>query len=483
MKSLHAQCPGDECIQTAAPCADVRNDPKRADSSRPNILAVLPDQWRRKAISAFGDPNVSTPHLDALIRQGVTCTNACSTYPVCVPFRSTLMTGVPAGLRGMPPIGWALPEGENRLATSLDAAGYETVYIGKWHLADHRDRHAPVTRAQRGPWSRWRGFEWNNNPFDTRLYFDDEPESRRFHGHQNDILFDQAEAELATLGREKPFFLCLSVEPPHDTTPDAAHLARDPLGIRDKFMYAAAEPYAARWRDRPLLLPPNWGKWNPATDAYFQDALRGYYALIEHIDDRLGHLRRRLEELGLAGNTMILFFSDHGDLCGSQLAAHKSHPFDESVGIPLVVVDPRHPGRAGTQTDLPVSTEDFLPTLLGYAGETPNESYGRDLSGFLRGIAPEPERDGVHLEYRAAPHHGDVPTWFGWRTRTHTAAWKQSDAGILVPWLLFNRQADPYEVENLIDQEPRILADLAERLRDRLGAWGYPRFSSSSPAP
>src|SRR5262245_24658737 len=98
---------------------------------RPNLLVVMADQLRRDALGCYGDPNVQTPNIDALSRGGVTFTSACSTYPICVPFRFSFMTGLYAHSRRVPAIEYRMDASERTLADEFNEAGYETIYIGK----------------------------------------------------------------------------------------------------------------------------------------------------------------------------------------------------------------------------------------------------------------------------------------------------------------------------------------------------------------
>ena len=155
---------------------------------RPNIVLILADQLRRSALSCAGDPNVATPHLDALAAAGVRFPSSCLTYPVCVPCRFTLMTGEYAHSRLVPTIGWRMSPVERTIADELGDAGYQTAYAGKWHLYGAHPRGGlplarrrgltPIPRAHRGGFEVWRGFEFRNDPFDTYYFVDDDPAPR-----------------------------------------------------------------------------------------------------------------------------------------------------------------------------------------------------------------------------------------------------------------------------------------------------------------
>jgi arylsulfatase A-like enzyme len=146
-----------------------------APGRRPNILLVISDQLRRHALGCYGDPNISTPHLDRLAAEGVRFANSCVTYPVCVPSRFTLMTGQHAHSRLVPAIGWRMSPAERTIAHELGDAGYQTAYVGKWHLfGAHPGRGRPLARKRgltpiprpfRGGFECWRAFEFRNDPF------------------------------------------------------------------------------------------------------------------------------------------------------------------------------------------------------------------------------------------------------------------------------------------------------------------------------
>ncbi|MFB6218330.1 MAG: sulfatase-like hydrolase/transferase, partial [Halobacteriaceae archaeon] len=192
-----------------------------------NVVVVLCDQLRRSALGCYGDPNVSTPNVDRLAAEGAPLTSACSTYPVCVPARFTMVTGEYAHTRNVPAIDYSLSPAEDTIADAFSAAGYETAHVGKWHLAGHHRFHyddaygdtarrlnrMPVPADKRGGFDHFRGFELRNGPFDTCYFAEDDPEPRAIEGYQTDGLFELGMEYAA--GADDPFFLTISVEPPH----------------------------------------------------------------------------------------------------------------------------------------------------------------------------------------------------------------------------------------------------------------------------
>jgi arylsulfatase A-like enzyme len=461
---------------------------------QPNIVVVLVDQMRRDAMSCAGDPNVRTPNLDRMALNGIRFTSACSTFPACVPFRFSMMTGEYAHSRNVPALGFRLSPAERTLGEAIKAAGYATAYVGKWHLYSaygvsgglslSQACRTPIPASHRRGFDYWRGFELRNEFYDTYYFADDDPKPRRLEGHQTDGLFalalDYLEKDRA---RDRPFFLLLSIEAPHPP-------------------FMASEENFRRVRERGSLVPrpnvdlgsikffpPEWheeggpaGKVDPGDPASVRrvaDAnMQAYYAMIEMIDDNMGRLSATLEKEGLADNTIVVFLSDHGELGGSHGMLGKAEPWEESVGIPLIVSGPdAHVADKGRTVSVPVNTEDLFPTFVGLTGGGAGSNLtGMDLAPFIRGETEEPERAGVLLEFvtetRANRGYYDE-TWRGVRTERYKYTVIGDRTGAR-PWQLFDLQSDPYEMDNLVDQPGHsgLARDMHHRLSGLLDATG-----------
>ncbi|MEE2710394.1 MAG: sulfatase [Gemmatimonadota bacterium] len=424
--------------------------------SRPNILIFLCDQLRRQALSVYGDPNISTPHIDALAEKGVRFTNACSTYPICVPFRFTMITGEYAHTRKVPGIEYRMSPAERTVADEFNEAGYETIYVGKWHLDGGHGRMGSAVQCGRtkvlpthqGRWEKWFGFELRNGPFDTYYFEDDDPEPRPVTGYQTDGLCDIAMRYLAE-GRDasRPFCTVISVEPPHDP-------------------FEAPEALQAAWEAREISLPDNFTPADTEQRKQFILARKRYYAMVENVDWNVGRITTFLKEKHLEDNTVVMFLSDHGELNGSHGLRGKQWPFEESVGIPLIVYDP-NAQNSGASLDDPVATEDLLPTTLGLAGLTPrNELPGTDLTDLIHGRCSRLPREGVMLEFVAELRQG-LPfydwVWRGFRTKRYKYTVRGDNMGG-TPWQFFDLGQDPGELKNLID-DPACKAEIAQHHR------------------
>jgi len=411
---------------------------------KPNILVIFSDQLRRQALGVYGDPNVATPHIDALANGGARFRSACSTYPVCVPFRFTLMTGEYAHSRFVPSSDWRMSPAERTLADEFNDAGYETFYVGKWHLQGshgvlkpihhsyRKGNRTPVPRLHQGRFQHWRGFEISNDPYDTCYFVDGDPAPHRIDKYQTDGLCDLGiELMASRLNRAKPFFGIISVEPPHPAR-------------------VAPPELTAKWAQRELRLPPNFAARDEKQRQRFMEDLRSYYAMIENLDQNVGRLRAYLQQAGLAKNTIVVLLADHGDLAGSHGLERKHWPYEESIGIPLIAAGP---GCCRQVIEDPTCTEDLFPTLLGLAGlKAQNELPGMDLSPVIGGAAQSLPREGVYLEWVAhlsprSPFHAQP--WRGFRgQRFKYVVHGGAEGGI--PWQFFDLQADPFEMNNLV---------------------------------
>jgi len=449
-----------------------------------NLIVIVADQLRRQALGCYGDPNVSTPHIDALAASGTRFDAASSSYPVCVPYRFSLQTGEYAHTRFIPSIEWRMSPAERTLADEWNDAGYDTGLFGKWHLYGnfgHYPGHTvvkasrtPVPRQFQGRWSYFAGFDISNDPYDTFYSVNDDPTMHKLEGYQTDGLFGLAMDWIAARG-ERPFATIVNVEPPHP-------------------LFTAPEEYLDRWRDREIELRPNvvldkeYRKRGPhGTDIV--DDLRVYYAMIENLDDNVGRLVAALRETGQLENTTIVLTADHGELLGCHGAQAKQRPWEESIGIPLIVSrgaalasrsadgaalstgamsmgerEDFAPGRAIADA---VCTEDLFPTFLGLTGLEPRDPKpGLDLTPLVDGHADELGREGVLLEFVAEmrdfmPFHDE--TWRGIRTRRYKYM-VFGDAHGGQPWQFFDLETDPYEQTNLVDD-----ADTAELVRHHHG--------------
>ncbi len=397
-------------------------------TSSPNLLFVFGDQWRAQAFGHAGDPNVRTPRIDAFAAESVSMANAVSNVPLCCPWRASLLTGQYPLTHGIIVNDQSLKSDPVGFATALNASGYHTGYIGKWHV-DGRGRLAFIPPERRLGFRYWRGLECTHD-YAHSAYYADTPERRFWEGDYDafaqtglarDYLRERA-------GDGQPFALFLSWGPPHDP-------------------YAAApERYRRLYDPAALALRRNVP---PAARARAREWLQGYYAHCTALDGCFGTLLDELDRLGMAENTIVVFTSDHGDMLGSHGFRDKQHPFEESVRVPFLLRWPRGPGRGGRTETAPFGAPDIMPTLLGLCGaDIPDTVEGVDFSPLLRGERRVDAGPAYLACYR--PHHqwhyaGFGRDYRGIRTERHTYV-RDHDG----PWLLFDNQDDPYQMRNLV---------------------------------
>lgn len=430
--------------------------------TRPNIVILLADQWRASAMGYAGDPNVQTPNLDRLAQESLNFRNAVSVLPVCAPHRAALMTGRYPTSTGMFLNDAHLPDSELCLAEILGAAGYDTAYIGKWHLDGHgRESYIPPERRQ--GWQYWKGAECDHN-YNRSHYFTGDSDVKQFWpGYDAFAQTKDAQQYLRDRGSQgRPFILMLAFGPPH-------------------FPHETAPAnFKALYPTNQIKLPANVPA---AQEAAARQEAQGYYAHCTALDRCVGDVLTTLREAGLATNTLVLFTSDHGEMLGSHGVPPRTKQvaWNESALVPFLL---RVPGWGGRAVATPLTTPDILPTLLGLARVgIPPAVEGEDLSPLLRagreadraalymGVAPFVARP-IASEYRAI------------RTRAHT--YVRNLAG---PWLLFDNERDPEQLNNLLgqpesatlvkEQEARLQAQLRRigddfrPAREYLAEWGY----------
>ncbi|TVQ19362.1 MAG: DUF4976 domain-containing protein [Spirochaetaceae bacterium] len=431
---------------------------------RPNILWIFSDQHRGQALGCAGDANVNTPNLDRLAADGVRFPNAYSNTPICAPFRASLYTGKRITSHGVNSLFVPLLPEHRVLPQELRDVGYRTAHFGKWHLSGGDCPSHFVSPYFRPGWDDWVGWENSNRPWNTEYSAGDLPMPiQRLNGYQTDAMVDLSIEWLARRESDAPWFHVLSIEPPHPP-------------------YTAPERNMARVRGRDIMLRPNVPVDRPDVDQRVS-TLRAYYAQIENLDENVGRLLDALEETGQADNTIVCYFSDHGDFMGSHGRGDKTRPELESSLIPLII---RYPGTVppGVITDALICGLDLMPTTLGLAGlAVPDYVEGVDMSPVVRGEVSD-LREAVLLQYDQS-FYGTPRPWETFRSYV-TKRWMYSRFLVRDQSHLYDLESDPYQLTNLIaDPEhretvaelDRLLTAELERISDpvlELSDWSAP---------
>lgn len=423
---------------------------------QPDIVILLADQLRACSVGYAGEEPVRTPHLDTLARDAARFDTAISLLPVCTSYRGSLLTGRTPLSTGLVLNDIPLATTERSLGVVLKEAGYDTAYIGKWHL-NGKDRKAWIPPgAPRQGFDYWASANFDHNYTSSTYFMGDSPEPRVWEGHDAESQTRMALDYIRGRSGDRPFCLVLSWGPPHH-----------PYRI-------VPQPYLDMYDPAAIPARPNCAE-PPREDLW------GYYAQTTFIDEMVGRIVAELDRRGTADDTVLLFTSDHGDMHGSHGVYKKQWPWDESIKVPFLLRYPRKVA-SGQRFDFPVSNIDVMPTLLGLADvPIPDAVEGVDLSGRIMGKSKtEPESA---LLMNPCPFSiGDprspdqFPTYQGMRMeyrglRTSRYTYVRT---IDRPWLLYDNREDPFQLTNLIDDPSRrgLAGELEANLQahmDRIG--------------
>ena len=467
-------------------------------ADRPNIVFIMSDDHASQAISAYGSRVNQTPHIDRLAREGMTFGNMFVTNSICTPSRAAILTGQYAHVNGVPVFN-RFDSTRQNVAKLLQAGGYYTAMIGKWHLG-----------SDPSGFDRWEILPGQGAYFDPVLYT---ATGEKTHpGYVTDIITDLAIDAIAKRPQDRPFFVMLHHKAPHRPwEPDATHKAQfanrwipEPATLWDRYdtRGGAIRQNAQRVfddltrQDLKLAPPPDLS--GPARAAWlavrptevtiqmdgtprrltgieldrwkYQRYLRDYLACIQSVDDNVGRLLEYLKSSGLERNTLVIYTSDQGFYLGEHGMYDKRFMYEESLRMPFLV---RWPAgiAAGTRTDAMGLNVDLAPTFLELAGVTvPPDMQGRSLAPVLRGATPSDWRTSMYYRYYHDPGDHNTRAHYGVRTQTHKLIYYWT----LDEWELFDLRVDPSELSNVYGQPgfEQITATLKaelQRLKTSLG--------------
>ena len=489
-----------------------------------NLLFIITDQQRFDALGCAGNPVLKTPNLDRLAREGARFVNAYSSCPVCVPARTVMLTGHAIEANKVMNNGDASsPDVPDFVSFDqvLLRHGYHGEYHGKWHspykfALDYthpvlwlNGKQAPSgSKAQMSESEAFKQYvaanvperplkpgEWIANMY-GRPYVPDkmdpnssgQPADRgparkkkkarapevsnqaTTYGCLSDVPPEHTltaftvKAGLEALERLKdgPFTLTVSIGPPHP-----------PMVLPKPYfgMYpASAMPVPASITDRRTNSPYARPGADAAGDDYrdpakIQQMISDYYGLVTLDDDWIGKLLNRLDQLGLADKTLVIFTSDHGEMLGDHGMHSKTVFYEGSVHIPLLM---RLPGviKPGTVVTAPVSQLDYYATILDYLEAKGPESQGWSLRPLIEG--KEDGKDRIAVSEWAK---GNVPGFMAFDGRWKLMIARSADSPSLDA--LYDLKNDPLELVNLLGHNPdrAKYRPEAERMRKLLVAW------------
>ena len=444
---------------------------------KPNILLIHADQMRYDCASFSGNPDVKTPHLDRLAMEGVCFDEAFASYPLCRPFRASFQTGKypqrTGAYNNFVPVDQIQPS----LARALNAVGYKSGYFGKWHLySDLRPGFVPPGPGRMG-YDHFVGFDHGHRYMNAIFYRDtSQPYAcRRF---EPDFQTDHALAFMeGACDSGVPFLAYISFGPPHIPMIMPEHWSRmyDPERIA---LPKGAANYLPQDRRAVTGGVPqkriSKAKSKIENEWLIRKFVSGYYCLISSIDFNVGRLLNWLDSKALAENTIVIFFSDHGDMLGQHgsYCGTKNLPYRAAAQVPLLA---RCSGRfaSGQRVDSLVDVAvDTMPTLLQSCGvEAPEDTQGISYLALLEG-EDKPIRN--HVPYQRMKrdrYNRDSNPLIQRGIRTKDWLYVRDRDG---PLHLFDQNADRDEMVNLIGDPGHAenLAELDARLRRNMEATG-----------
>lgn len=422
-------------------------------SDKPNLLIIQTDEHHFGTLGCYGGTIVETQNIDWLAEQGVLCTSFYAVTPVCSPSRASLISG--RYPQKTPVVTNNIPLNNNVItfASILSGQGYATGFAGKWHLDGNR----------KPQWSPERKFGFQDN----RFMFN--------RGHWKKFSIDDGKPEIAA--RDEKGQPTYNLDGANATTFSTDFLCDRAVDFikrnsNNSFCYYVSlpdphgpntvrAPYDKMYADVKVPIPltlmrspgqvPNWGKPDSkVTAAQLRRIMPAYYGMVKCIDDNVGKLIQTLKDEEVLDNTIIVFTSDHGDLCGEHGRLNKGVPYEGSARIPFVIYYPKMLPK-GHLVHEALTTVDFFPTILSMMGVQGNHpSDGRNAMDLFQDNAQSEWQDLTFL--RSTPGS----EWLAAVSKQYKLVFSASDR----PWLI-DLQNDPQEVTNLFGN-PKYVKIIAQ---------------------
>ena len=444
-----------------------------AAESRPNILFIMTDDHAAHAIGCYGSAVNQTPNMDKIAAAGARLEHCFVTNSICTPSRATILTGKYSHMNGVPVFN-RFDGAQPTVAKYLQAAGYYTGMIGKWHLGSDPTGF--------DDWTILPGQGVYHNPV---LYG---PAGRRVHeGYATDVITDLSIEFLKNRPKDKPFFLMSHHKAPHrpwdpdekyrlmfankeipepptlhdkyDTRSDAIRECTqkifNDMNRRDFKLVPPADlkgPERQKWLStapkeveieidgqKKLLTGDALNKWK------YQRYMRDYLACVQSVDDNIGRLLDWLDANGLSQNTVVIYTSDQGFFLGDHGLFDKRFMYEPSLRQPFLI---RWPGvvKPGGVINEMALNNDFAPTFMDLAGlPVPADMQGKSLLPLLKGEHPADWRTSMYYRYYHDPGDHNTRAHYGVRTESHKLIhfWKKDQ------WELYDLKSDPGEMHNL----------------------------------
>ncbi len=470
-------------------------------ADRPNILFIMSDDHAFQAMSCYGSKVNKTPNLDRIANEGMRFDRCYVTNSICGPCRAVILTGKYSHLNGFERNGRTFDGSQQTVSKLLRKSGYQTAVVGKWHL-----RSVPT------------GFDYYNvlvgqgpyyNPKMKTMDSNGEPTLVENTGYTTDIITDHALDWLNDKrDPDKPFFLMYQHKAPHrNWQPGPKYLTKyddvyipEPDTLFDDYENRASPAREQKMtiekdlnpRDLKLekkqrgLNPAQQAEWDaaygPKNEAFmkmnlsgkelirwkYQRYVKDYLRCVDSVDENVGRVLDRLDELGLSENTIVIYTSDQGWYLGDHGWFDKRWMYEESFRTPFIV---RWPGKIkpGSVSTKMAMNLDFAETFLEVAGaDIPSDMQGASLLPLMQGKEPADWRTSMYYHYYEFPGAHSVARHYGIRTERYKLIhyYPHEKRPDLDQWELFDLQADPSELKNIYadPKHAELIKDLSTQL-------------------
>ncbi len=437
-------------------------------TKRPNILFIMSDDHAAHALSCYGSRINQTPNLDRIAREGMRFDNCFCTNSICAPSRASILTGKYSHRNGQKENGPAFDGSQQTFPKLLQAAGYETALIGKWHL-----KSDPT------------GFDYYKVVPGQGKYFDpifrekgSGSELQEIKGYAPDIIADQAMAWIEQRDPATPFLCMTHFKAPHrrwDPAPKYYQQFKDRHIPEPEDLYTdhATKSQAVKEAQMTLarhMQPADTGGPAPPhlqgralVSWRYQHFIRRYLSCVAAVDENVGRLLDFLTESGLEKDTIVVYTSDQGFFLGDHGWFDKRVMYEEALRMPFLI---KHPGsiKSGSVNDDIVLNIDFAPTCLSFAGlAVPADIQGRSFQSLCLSTTPRNWRQAMYYHYYEYPDWHMVDKHYGIRTDRYKLIhfYGYTDA-----WEFYDLAEDPGEQHNRYPDSAyhNVIADLKDRL-------------------
>ncbi|MEM9834021.1 MAG: sulfatase [Bacteroidota bacterium] len=412
---------------------------------RPNIIFILIDDQRYDFLSFLEHPWIKTPHIDELASQAMFFENAFVTTSLCSPSRASIMTGQYARVHKVMDNDTPLPKGTPTFPIELQKAGYQTAFLGKWHMGGENDMPRPG-------FDYWVSFKGQGDYYDPELNINGERIQRE--GYTTDLLTDYTVQFIEeNYNKDQPYFLYLSHKAIHeDFSPAKRH-----EGFYEGLVIPRPETFQEteeNYRGKPNWLKRQRNSWHGAERDFqasgygsFDNFFQLYSEAMLSVDESVGRVTQTLKDLGELENTVVIYYSDNGYLMGEHGLIDKRVMYEESIRVPAFVHWPDVIQNPVSRQQM-ILNIDIGPTILDLAGTSiPSSMHGESFASLVKDEQSTAWRDAFVYEYFVDPNAVQTPTITGLRTDKYSYMTYQ---GVWDNYELYDLENDPHQRHNLL---------------------------------